>query len=233
MRTSNLVSALALALAVVPLARAEPAPLPTADALLEKVLKHHDPDDTWSSRLIEISARVRLTERLATERGYAERTERIRIDNSSGRFHYSADRGPDRIEIEGSGDELIARLNGTSDISAEDRKTYRLEPDQLSGWRDYFIYMYGLPMKLRDPGTRMDPAVERAEFAGREVLSLRVTYDPEVGGDVWYFYVDPVTFALVGCRFFHVESDNDGEYLVFEGEVEGLGHRRGNVRYIA
>ena len=78
-----------------------------------------------------------------------------------------------------------------------------------------------MPMKLRDPGTRLDPAVKRTELDGRAVLALRVTYAPEVGGDTWYFYVDPRTFALAGCRFYHDESANDGEYIVFEGEVEG------------
>ena len=58
-------------------------------------------------------------------------------------------------------------------------------------------------------------------FNERQVLTLRVTYSPEVGKDIWYFYVDPETFALVGCRFFHDEAKNDGEYLVFEGEVSG------------
>ena len=53
------------------------------------------------------------------------------------------------------------------------------------------------------------------------MLTLRVTYAPEVGQDVWYFYFDPESFALVGCRFFHDEAANDGEYIVFDGEVEG------------
>ena len=53
----------------------------------------------------------------------------------------------------------------------------------------------------------------------RPVLSLRVTYDPEVGVDTWYLYFDPDTSALVGYRFYHDESANDGEYIVLEGEV--------------
>ena len=41
-------------------------------------------------------------------------------------------------------------------------------------------------MKLRDAGTRLGEVTETT-FAEREVFGLRVTYEPEVGGDTWYF----------------------------------------------
>jgi hypothetical protein len=195
--------------------------LPAANELLERSLAYHDPQNAWSSRPIEITAEVRLAVRLAAERGYARRTDRIRVDNAAEQFQYWSEKGADRIEITGDGGTFSARLNGSSEISAEDRQEHRLANDQLPGWRDYFTYVYGMPMKLRDPGTRLDPAVTRTEFAGREVFALRVTYAPEVGTDTWYFYVNPRTFALVGCRFFHDEAKNDGEYIVFEGEIKG------------
>jgi len=52
-----------------------------------------------------------------------------------------------------------------------------------------------------------------------------VTYDPEVGDDIWYFYFHPETYALVGYRFYHNESANDGEYILFSGELESYGIR--------
>jgi hypothetical protein len=148
------------------------------------------------------------------------------VDLAAGQFRYWSSKGSDRIEIASDGETLSARLNGSSEISAEDLKTHRLAADNLPGWRDYFMYMFGLPMKLRDPGTRLDPEVTQAEFNGLQALVLHVTYSPEVGKDTWYFYLDPETYALVGCRFFHDEASNDGEYLVFEDEVEGPGGLR-------
>jgi hypothetical protein len=41
-----------------------------------------------------------------------------------------------------------------------------------------------------------------------------------VGEDIWYFYFDRRSFALIGCRFFHDESKNDGEYITFEAEIQ-------------
>ena len=52
---------------------------------------------------------------------------------------------------------------------------------------------------------------------------LKVTYDEAVGQDTWYFYLDRKTYALVGYRFYHDESKNDGEYILLEGEASGAG----------
>jgi hypothetical protein len=208
---------LVLSVAAGPLPAAEP----TAEEVLERMLAYHDPEDAWSKKPLEITAELRYGERIAKSRGYDGRTDRVRVDNAAGRFEYHADKGGDRIEIVGEGDRFSARLNGSSKISAADRNEHRLNPEQLPTWRDYFTYIYGLPMKLRDPGTRLDPDVARTTFNEREVLSLRVTYAEEVGKDIWYFYVDPENWALTGCRFFHDESKNDGEYIVYEGEIEG------------
>ena len=48
-----------------------------------------------------------------------------------------------------------------------------------------------------------------------------MTYDPEVGTDTWYFYFDPSNYALVGYRFYHDESANDGEYIILDRLEEG------------
>jgi hypothetical protein len=196
-------------------------PVPEALDLIERSIAYHDPKGAWSSRPIEILAEVRLAERLAAERGYEIRTDRILVDNAAGRFRCTTQIADDRIEFSIDGDAFEARLNGRSEISDEDRQKHRLADDQLVRRRDYFNFMYGIPMKLRDPGTRLDPEVVRTEFEGRDVYAIRVTYSPEVGSDVWYFYFDPDTSALVGCRFFHDEAANDGEYIIFDDEVRG------------
>jgi hypothetical protein len=199
---------------------------PSAAALeardvLERSIAHHDPQGTWSSRAIEIVIEVQLAERLANERGYAVRTDRFIVDNAAGRFRSTTERADDRIEISIDGDVFEAQLNGRSEMSDEDRQKHRLADDQMGRLRNYFVFMYGIPMKLEDSGTRLDPKVESTQFEGRDVLAIRVTYDPEVGSDIWNFYFDPGSYALVGCRFFHDEAANDGEYIVFEGEASG------------
>jgi len=90
--------------------------------------------------------------------------------------------------------------------------------------RDYHTYLYGLPMKLKDPGTQIDPKTERVVFYGKESIRMRVTYDPSVGSDTWYFYFDPQTYALTAYQFYHNEAMGDGEYILLDQleEVEGI-----------
>jgi hypothetical protein len=84
-------------------------------------------------------------------------------------------------------------------------------------------------MKLRDPGTRLD-RVSATTFEERAVYDLRVTYEEEVGGDIWYFYFDRDTYALVGYRFHHDEAKNDGEVIHLDGEVAAEGMRLPKAR---
>ena len=98
-------------------------------------------------------------------------------------------------------------------------KKYRLDAKRMIFMRDYYTYLYGLPMKLRDPGTLIDPKVLDTTFQDGPVYGLKVTYTPEVGEDIWYFYFDKDNYALKGYRFYHDESANDGEYITLQGEA--------------
>lgn len=74
-----------------------------------------------------------------------------------------------------------------------------------------------MPMKLCDKGTIIEESVMQETFNRKESLVVKVNYKPEVGTDTWYFYFDPQTYALTGYRFYHDESQNDGEYITLDG----------------
>ena len=108
-------------------------------------------------------------------------------------------------------------VNGSARVSDEDKE--RLSLREATLYRDYCEYLYGMPMKLRDPGAVFDPRVPSVRFNTRAAWELKVTYEPETGEDTWYFYFDRETFALIGYKFHKDESKNDGEYITFEGEI--------------
>jgi hypothetical protein len=85
--------------------------------------------------------------------------------------------------------------------------------------RDYYVYLYGLPMKLKDPGTQLDSKVYNKTLKGVSYHCLKVTYDEKVGKDTWYFYLDKTTAQLRHYQFYHNEAENDGEYILLSGEV--------------
>jgi hypothetical protein len=75
-------------------------------------------------------------------------------------------------------------------------------------------------MKLKDPGTVLDPRVYKKTFKGSDYLAVKVTYDADVGNDTWYFYFNPATYALEVYQFYHDEAKNDGEYILLDGLMD-------------
>lgn len=81
-------------------------------------------------------------------------------------------------------------------------------------FKNYYSYLYGLPMKLKDPGTIIGQKASLKRFKGKEYLVVRVTYDDKVGSDVWQFYFDPITYAMEVYQFFKGTDETTGEYIL-------------------
>ncbi len=110
-------------------------------------------------------------------------------------------------------------LDGKKEYSDEMKEKYRLDPKRVVMMKNYYQYLWLMPMKLNDPGTIIDPEVKQVDFFGEDLLQVKVSYSPEVGKDVWYFYFNPTSYAMQGYRFYHDEAKNDGEYILLEDEA--------------
>lgn len=212
-RRSHLLAATALAA----LAGFGPASLPQtmpAAEIIAGSIAFHDPDGLWEDG----SFRLELIQTRPLG-GYTE-VEAI-IDNSLGRFWMQRERFGRVIETTVTGDECWTKLNGSSDYTEQEEQRFDLDCESMRSTRDYYTYLYGLPMKLRDGGSIIEPDAVRSEFEGDDAWQIRVTYDPEVGTDTWYFYFSPDDYSLIGYRFYHDEEANDGEYIVLDRVEEG------------
>ena len=51
-----------------------------------------------------------------------------------------------------------------------------------------------------------------------------MTYEEGIGDDIWYFFFDKNTSALIGYSFYHDEAKNDGEYITFKemATIDGI-----------
>ncbi len=195
----------------------------TAEELLNRSIAYHDPHGHWQRGAFEITDLSRRPD------GTGRHTV-LRFDNARSRFEMESDIDGHALTIVVENDTVEVRLDGRADLSTDELERYRLTPAQVLTRRNFYLYLYGLPMKLRDPGTRLDPKVKETDYQGRAVYELRVNYDENVGSDTWYFYLDRETCALVGHRFYHDESAGDGEYAVLTEEVSGQGLRLPRVR---
>ena len=120
-------------------------------------------------------------------------------------------------------------------LEKEDCKTSEIEsqrgrtPCELAAfYKDYYTYLFGLPMKLKDDSTNISEVVERKTFKGKEYLVLKSSYDEALGSDVWYFYFDPETYAMEIYQFFKTENGimkkDSGEYILLSEEktIDGI-----------
>ncbi len=191
---------------------------PTGPEVLDRAILYHDPDGAWPT----FAGELRLEQ---SRPDGSVREVRVTLDQPRGRFVYESDDQGTRIRKAAVGDRCEASVNGSTRFSPEQASRYGLSCDQVLRSRNYYLYLWGLPMKLRDPGTRVDPVSREGEFMGMPVRIVRVTYDAEVGTDTWYFYFEPADGRMVGYRFYHDEAANDGEYIVLDGEYELEGMR--------
>lgn len=185
----------------------------TGPQLLEKSIEYHDPKGAWS----EFKGSLELTE---TRPDGPDRKTTLLLDNQRGFFRLDQVRDGETIMRVVENGECYHAVKGSTELTKEQVEKHRLTCERTQLLRNYYTYLWGLPMKLTDAGTVVDNRVQSIDFQGVNCLSLKVTYDEEVGTDTWYFYFSPETFALIGYRFYHDESKNDGEYIVLKGMVK-------------
>lgn len=189
----------------------------TGEELINKSIAYHDPNNSWSRFAGDLNITMETPNR-------APRVSSITLDLQKQYFKNEYGRDGNTITQEINKKNCSVLLNKSQEFTAEEEKTYRLSCEQAKRTRDYYTYLYGLPMKLKDPGTLINPKVEKRSFKGKDYWVAQVNYEKGVGEDTWYFYFDPSTFALEVYQFYHDESKNDGEYIILteESEVNGI-----------
>jgi hypothetical protein len=181
--------------------------------LLDKSIEYHDPNSKWNQFNGSFSVSMESPNR-------PMRKSKITLDLTRSFFELSVQIGENQWKASLVDEDCDLFFNGSKEISPEVEKEFRLNCKRSKMYRNYYTYLYGLPMKLKDPGTLIDPIINQKSIEGTSYWVLKVEYEPNVGSDTWYFYFDIETFALKRYQFFHDESKNDGEYIILDGEIE-------------
>jgi len=183
----------------------------TGEQLLDKAIAYHDPNGNWKN--FEGGLNITFTDPKGKER-----LSKVYIDFPAKFFSLLSFNDDKRIQSTVKNDNCRYTIDGDTTVTEADKEKYRLKCDRTKMMKNYYTYLYGLPMKLKDKGTIIDPKVVTKKFKGKEYLVLKATYEAAVGEDTWYFYFDPKTYAMEVYQFFHDESKNDGEYILLKGE---------------
>ncbi|PKA83148.1 hypothetical protein ATE92_1296 [Ulvibacter sp. MAR_2010_11] len=180
----------------------------TGSQLLEKAIAYHDPNGKWPS----FKGKFHVTMETPNS---PNRESDIEINLPDEKFYLRAVKEGQETSYSLEKGRCEICVNGPSDTSntCERAKMYK----------NYYTYLYGLPMKLKDAGTHIAEKVDRKKFKGKEYLVLKVTYDEAVGKDVWFFYFNPATYALEVYQFYKgdpsKEGKNTGEYILLTDET--------------
>jgi hypothetical protein len=189
----------------------------TSEQLLDNTIAYHDPNNLWDS----FNATFHVTMETPDS---PNRESDITINNPESAFYLKAVRDTTMIEYKVQGEQCSLTLNGNSQFTEEEAKTNNLNCDRAKMYKNYYSYLYGLPMKLKDPGTHIDESFERKTFKGKNYLVIKVTYDEAVGSDNWYIYLNPETYAMEIYQFFKKDEngnqrDDSGEYILLTEEM--------------
>ncbi|NNE33569.1 MAG: hypothetical protein HKN40_14525 [Winogradskyella sp.] len=199
----------------------------TAAQLLDNAINYHDPNNLWSAFNDEFTV-------VMTTPNSPKRTSIVNIDLNSGYFSVAATRDSTTTTYTIDKEKCSMYYNGKL-LDSIKAKEKNMSCDRATLYKNYYTYLYGLPMKLKDPGTNLDEKVVNKTFMGKDYLTLRVTYDEGVGSDVWYFYFNPNTYAMDVYQFFKTdengkEKPDTGEYILLSGETQINGIKVPKVR---
>ena len=185
----------------------------TGTEVVDKSIAYHDPAGQWNSFKGELKINLEYPDGKVRE-------SLIQMDHPQSIFSISEHKGEDHVFRYTDSDTSYVLVNDERVIENDSTRKKGLTNERTILLRDYYGYLYGLPMKLRDEGTVIHDEVEKVTFQGSEWYKVKVTYRDDVGEDTWYFYFDPLTYAMGIYQFYHEEEKNDGEYILLEGEIK-------------
>lgn len=186
------------------------AQMPSAEELLKKTIAFHDPENLWYKSQINLKLRGEYAS------GLVVNTE-VEMYMPSHDYVSRQERSERMLLSKIIGDSCYHEVNGSADIRQEEKMRFKLTCKNTARMRNYNIYLYGLPMKLMDESAILDPKVEELELKGKKYWVLRVSYSPEVGIDIWKFYINPETYQMEAYQFYKNEADKKGEMIFLKG----------------
>lgn len=171
----------------------------TASDILNKSIAYHDPANKWSS----IKTELHFDEIHMQDSIEVVRKTTVWLDNSKGYF-----------KINRGGNEIHGMKMDSCFIEKGDFTCERAER-----LRNYYLYLWGLPMKLTDAGTQLSQEVLDTTWQNTPAYRLQVSYEK----DDWSFYFDKKDFRLIGYSF--VQNTGSGEDILLASEIEVMGMR--------
>lgn len=183
---------------------------PTGKDILQRSVEFHDPNNNWKN----LQAHLEFIE---TRPNAEDRHTSIDIDNKHGNFCINREVNKMHVQRHIILDSCFYNIDEYEELTDKEVKDYKLDDKRSLFIRNYYLYLWGLPMKLNDKGTHLSENAKLTKFDDKEAYEVNVWYDDETGSDTWFFYFNPDNYAMIGYRFYHDVEKGDGEYILLEG----------------
>lgn len=175
--------------------------------VIAKSISYHDPNSNWNSFQGEFTLELEMPDK-------PSRKSIITIDLPKEYFNLTTEQDGEMSVREITGDNC-KYIDASSEIITS--TTDHEDCARTLMFKNYYSYLYGLPMKLKDDGTHINSSVKKLTFKGKEYLVVQVTYDESIGTDVWHFYFDSSSYAMEVYQFFKGGKEKTGEYILLSG----------------
>lgn len=193
--------------------------------LLNKSIAHHDPDGKWSETKLNVhiqEPRIRNSYRYSI----------VRMDNASGSFELSRNRG-EHISthiINGDGSSE-AVLDGEKITDSDLISQYRLGKEMNMTYKNMYDMMLGLPMSLTDENIAEYGSVENTEFNDEQAKRVSIVLKNELFSKYWNIMLSAGNSSILGIEIYFPDDPEKGERLYFDGEFEFDGIRVPRFRH--
>lgn len=161
----------------------------TSVQILEKTIDYHDPKGEWNQANVELS--------LLSQSVFSEQNKELihlGIDVPNDSFSYSNTFRNEQVSY--AGVECVSESK--QGLCAEKQWT-----------KNFYTYIWGLPMKLKDKGTELNSNVIDTVFFEIPCYALNVKYEAEN----WLYFVNKKSFQLEGFQFIFNKDATKGEVV--------------------
>lgn len=175
--------------------------------IIQKSIAFHDPDSHWN----QLKAEFHFSSSFSFNDSIPEALE-ISIDVAKNALRYhNLDR---KVDFSFTPDSCWSHQNSSvvsllSENGPSDCNNYK--------WtHNFYTYIWGLPMKLNDPGVIPSNKVLTTVINGISCYQVEIAYAAET----YQFYFAKENYELIAFEFLKNDNSGKGEYIILEGIYE-------------
>jgi hypothetical protein len=185
----------------------------------------HDPTSKWDETVMNFHIEE---PRISNPTRYSE----IYLNVADGTFSLVRNRDDHlaTYSMDANNNPLVL-LDGNEQIDEEHRSRYRLYPDRVSGYREFYRILYGLPMSLDFELIRKIDDMREAMFLDQKAMVIGIQWYEPVIKPYWKLYLDPATYRIIGIELMEKGKPGVGERIVFDGIVDYKGLQIPRMRH--